>query len=301
MSRRGMKWGGAMKRRRNLFWKGRMRLRVHNRKSRVGFTLIELLVVITIIVILLALLMPAMDKAIYQAELAVCGANLRSLSTMAVQYAAEERRSYPYRSAVSLAQAQPGTLRIAPNDDRDLLRAVFGGKFDITVCPMVGKLDLEEDASHIRSPYVLWFGWRYVTAWDPNERGMYRVGDQFTWRGKSFAVLASDWDLRDKPAQRSLSSHPDYAGEMALKKYQNETDPNAISTWTHALWEVFKYQRAPLDLNYAMSDLSVQRLNGVRWDEDAFRQGDSRVDPVPYQRDGNGFTPEWRVYIPAAN
>ena len=40
-----------------------------------GLTLIELLVVITIIVILLALLMPAIDKAIYQSELAVCETN----------------------------------------------------------------------------------------------------------------------------------------------------------------------------------------------------------------------------------
>lgn len=39
-----------------------------------AFTLIELLVVITIIVVLLALLVPALDKAIYQAQLSVCAA-----------------------------------------------------------------------------------------------------------------------------------------------------------------------------------------------------------------------------------
>ena len=48
---------------------------------RNGFTLVELLVVITIIVILLALLAPALDKAIYQAELAVCGTRVRAIAT----------------------------------------------------------------------------------------------------------------------------------------------------------------------------------------------------------------------------
>jgi type II secretory pathway pseudopilin PulG len=39
---------------------------------------VELLVVITIIVLLLALLAPALEKAIYQAQMAVCGLSARS-------------------------------------------------------------------------------------------------------------------------------------------------------------------------------------------------------------------------------
>lgn len=44
-----------------------------------GFTLIELLGVVVIIVVLLALLVPTMDKAIYEAELAVCAAQQKAI------------------------------------------------------------------------------------------------------------------------------------------------------------------------------------------------------------------------------
>ena len=49
--------------------------------KRAAFTLIELLVVVTIIVVLLALLTPAMDQAIYQGELTACGARLKAVAS----------------------------------------------------------------------------------------------------------------------------------------------------------------------------------------------------------------------------
>src|SRR5687768_392095 len=62
-----------------------------------AFTIVELLVVITIIVVLLALLAPALDRAIYQAELAVCGANQRGIASGVGTYAMSYRRNYPNR------------------------------------------------------------------------------------------------------------------------------------------------------------------------------------------------------------
>src|SRR5688572_16271253 len=65
---------------------------------RHAFTLIELLVVVAIIVVLLAMLTPALDKAIYAAELTVCGANMKVIGTAVTSYASNQRRYYPNRT-----------------------------------------------------------------------------------------------------------------------------------------------------------------------------------------------------------
>ena len=56
------------------------------RKSR-GFTLIELLVVIAIIAILMAILMPALNRVREQGKRAVCLNNLKQLALSWILYA----------------------------------------------------------------------------------------------------------------------------------------------------------------------------------------------------------------------
>jgi prepilin-type N-terminal cleavage/methylation domain-containing protein len=63
------------------------------RKFRRGFTLVELLVVIGILTVLLALLIPAIQRATYQAKLTTCQARLRQIS-MAFQVYAQNNNDY---------------------------------------------------------------------------------------------------------------------------------------------------------------------------------------------------------------
>lgn len=66
------------------------------RRRRVGgFTLVELLVVIVIIGILMALLLPAISRAIREARVRTCASNLRQLYSMLHIYASKNRGFWP--------------------------------------------------------------------------------------------------------------------------------------------------------------------------------------------------------------
>lgn len=61
-----------------------------------GFTLVELLVVVGVIAILVSLLLPALRKVRYQAQLTNCLSNLRQITAATHAYAAENDRRFPY-------------------------------------------------------------------------------------------------------------------------------------------------------------------------------------------------------------
>jgi prepilin-type N-terminal cleavage/methylation domain-containing protein len=73
-----------------------------------AFTLIELLVVITIIVVLLAMLAPALDRAMYEAELVQCAGNLKVWGSISIDFAQDHQRRLPmaFGPFQTAAQAQ---------------------------------------------------------------------------------------------------------------------------------------------------------------------------------------------------
>ena len=81
---------------------------------RGGFSLVELLVVVTIIVVLLALLTPALDTAIREAELAVCSSNQRSIGQALQMYLGDSRRYYPVLNVWAGLLGRPTAAEVAP-------------------------------------------------------------------------------------------------------------------------------------------------------------------------------------------
>jgi prepilin-type N-terminal cleavage/methylation domain-containing protein len=240
-----------------------------------GFTLVELLVVITIIVILLALLAPAMDQAIYQAELAVCGARLRSTAVSVQAYSFNYRRHYPYREGV-LKDSERPIFAWRPNsisdghswDDRKLFSTFLSLNKQL-VCPFNLPIDIEgsKATTLIEANYDLWFGFKYL-----DNPGMLRVGDALGWTNPDapgqtyrFNVLASDYEIYHINFKYLEGSHPDYdTGVMGPMRHQ-DSDP----FWTASRWRADTLARGPIDRNFAFDDGSVFLLKRLRMDPTA--------------------------------
>jgi len=261
--------------------------------SRRGFTLVELMVVITIIVVLLSLLAPAMERSVYQAELATCGAHLNGIAKGAATYAMDHKRSYPYRGSVQDGQSKGLRMRQlthifqsgqhgnpAGYDDRPMLRPYVPMK--LLVCPFTERIDLdspEPNRTTIYAGYQMWFGWRYLPE-DPDGRrdplpGMMRLGDRFEWDNQRFDVVAGDHMSLVPFALAVESSHPDSAGVLTLQTLHDQEPSIAgvavpmnpggrmtVSNWFGSFWGTGV---GTFELNFAHVDGSVRRHNEVQF------------------------------------
>lgn len=105
-----------------------------------GFTLIELLVAIGIIAILIAMILPAMGKVRYSANLVKCGSNLRQIGAGFLMYANDNKQWYPVGDITWRSPYFPVRFRLwdIPNNySYDALARYFPGPYgdyrDLTV------------------------------------------------------------------------------------------------------------------------------------------------------------------------
>jgi prepilin-type N-terminal cleavage/methylation domain-containing protein len=292
-------------------------------KSQIGFTLVELLVVITIILVLLAMLTPALDRAIYQAELAVCQANLHAIGTMALTYGAEYRRQYPSREGVAgsrgvardadwnASRLQLGLTHNggAKNADQQLdERPVIAPYLSINRAlrdPLTQAVDLEADQREatIFAGYDLWYSWRF-----DGFRAMSRIGDRFTLNtpqlGRTYEwnLLAGDLNGETVSSRGYQASHHDADGVMPSVAYQSELiDVGlfgvAAGRLTFSRWQTpvsgGGIERGDVDLNYAYDDGSTGQITDVGTSYD----NEERMVPV-WPGTTSFFYPDLRQYIP---
>jgi prepilin-type N-terminal cleavage/methylation domain-containing protein len=195
-----------------------------------AFTLIELLVVITIIVVLLALLAPALDQAIYQAELAQCAGKLKSVAGTVTVYAFENKRYYPDRGLGDMSPRSadgfisPGSLNKRGGYDVRPLHSKFMDINTMLQCPMVEPIELvdTEPITNASASYTMWWAWQYKTSGgnaattgaglDPitSHRGMFKVGDRFEWSEggmtDSYRLLIGDYDLDQRQGRSHVTA-----------------------------------------------------------------------------------------------
>ena len=249
----------------------------------VGFTLLELLVVVTVIVILLALVTPALNQAMYRAELVVCSARLRAIVSGAQTYAVQYRRHYPYRSGGdgNNGAYERFSVHDTVNDDRPELRGFLSLNEHLNDPLSPGEIDVEGslDTSWIILPYDLYFGTRIA-----GHAGMFRLGDRWSWtvpgqgntaRSQHFTTLASDYSWTTN-VSNGFASHPDSDGILQKDLRQDSKDTTGLFfrttnaglvTTTLSRWFQPGPQRGLVDLNYGFADGAVEPYNGLRWNE----------------------------------
>ena len=254
-----------------------------------GFTLIELLVAVTIITVLLTLLSPALDKAIYQAELAVCGAKQNTIGPAVMGYAFDNKRHYPYREHLVNWYSVP--LVINYNlfgqylDDRPMLRPYMSINKTLN-CPLQTAVDLDgaDFDTFVCAGYNLWFSMQYranqgqadfgqVIANRDRNRGMFKLGDRWEFQDRDHGqkavlsnVLANDRYLPNPDKGAVFSSHP---GEGYFDDVYRQQPYGISLKGTISIWSALNARAAgKVDLNALFDDGSVRRYNDVRWDID---------------------------------
>jgi prepilin-type N-terminal cleavage/methylation domain-containing protein len=128
-------------------------------KTKHAFTLIELLVVISVIAVLMAILMPALQRVRAQAQLTVCRNNLRNYGLTGRMYSDDNRGEFPYSFTWLYARNETCTWH---NPARNLDRfPEFAGCMwpylkgqDINLCPQFDVVAREMSCSVCRGATI---------------------------------------------------------------------------------------------------------------------------------------------------
>jgi prepilin-type N-terminal cleavage/methylation domain-containing protein/prepilin-type processing-associated H-X9-DG protein len=203
------------------------------RQSNGGFTLIELLVVIAIIAILIAILLPALQRVKKQAQATVCQSNLHQWASSAMMYATE------YEGKVWIIPEGQGEWM-------EVLHPYYADVDKIRCCPTATRPCQDTDRTEARGSVDTMWG---------------RIGKQLEFGGREKGYWGSYGHNR-WVKQSPISSDKRYWERFSVKG-ANNVPLFADSAFTHAL-PLHTDPIPPKPLTF-FSDIPVDAKNCQIW------------------------------------
>jgi prepilin-type N-terminal cleavage/methylation domain-containing protein len=268
-----------------------------------GFTLIELLVVIAIIAMLLAILMPALNKVKKIAQRVVCGTNLKGLGTAQAVYANDYEDQYTKQGGTLSVIWGPNTFEWQIAD-----RSWSGAPGDTTQCTVGASLYLLVREADV-SPKSFVCGGAGQTAFDGQNdfsldlvelwdfghtayngtgaRNCVSYGFQMPYSrnaatgaaSASFATMAdkNPWFDNSKLEESDLasSSAADYAGKVADMFTYYSTASGTGEKWQRQIANTYGHGREGQNVTFGDGHSSYEKVAdvGVRHDNIYTQQG----------------------------
>ena len=289
-----------------------------------GFTLIELLVVVTIIVVLLALLTPAVERAIYQAELVVCETRQKAVTNGVAMYALDSRRFYPDRSLLKAdpTGARGPTFCISSTTDTTYdLRPMVRSYVPVNKA-LQDTLSKDVDFENSKSGTVCWsdFALMFGTSYE-GEKGMIRLGERWSWsqavdstggtRNLVSDAQVFDWEWSIDIAGNdgvTQVAHPDADERLYEMVAQDSgsldvpTTNTGVNGITFSSWGSSTVKtRGTVDFNFGYADGSVRRFNQVSMPIGSignYQAPPSMVLVPPEFKEPTGYYPSYRMLVP---